>query len=79
MDTIKRETFTALEVAHLFGVSAATVYREAQIGSALGAFRVRRRVLFPRNQVLQLLRAFETSQRDQRETEQGAREEATAA
>ena len=55
MDATARQTYDAKEVAHLFGVGIATVYRAAGSGD-LSTFRVRRRLLFPRKEILALLR-----------------------
>jgi excisionase family DNA binding protein len=57
-DATQRQVFDVGEVAGLFGVSAGTVYRAARDGD-LTAIRVRGRVLFPRTEILRLLRLYE--------------------
>lgn len=59
MNLTQRETFTAGEVAALFGVGQSTVYRAAAAGD-LSTFRVGGRVLFPRREILALLRLVES-------------------
>jgi excisionase family DNA binding protein len=57
------QVFDVGEVAGLFGVSPVTVYRAARDGD-LTAIRMRGRVLFPKAEILRLLRLHEASAPD---------------
>jgi excisionase family DNA binding protein len=68
MDATARQTYDAKEVARLFGVGIATVYRAAGSGD-LSTFRVRRRLLFPRKEILALLHLADGAAARQPDTE----------
>jgi excisionase family DNA binding protein len=59
-DDMQRLTFDASEVAALFGIAPVTVYRAVAHGD-LNAIRLRGRLLFPRAEILGLLRVHEAT------------------
>jgi excisionase family DNA binding protein len=63
VNATQRQTLDAGEVAQLFGVARVTVYRAVASGD-LNVIRVRRRLLFPRAEVLRLLHIYEGSAPD---------------